>query len=85
MAAGTADRTTRTVALALAAQHNARRGAAASAEARTGLSMLHQGMIEALRRQQRELARRRIAAARSLRIDGVRMAYASASASATAA
>ncbi len=67
------------VVVALMVQHNVRRGAAASAEARTGLMSLHQGTIEALRRTQREIARRRAEVTLAERLTTVREAYAAAS------
>lgn len=76
----TTQRISRPVFLELVAQRNARRGAASTAEAATGLLSLHEGRLQALRRTQRALARRRSAAARSIRIDGVRQAYAAAKA-----
>ncbi|MCB0879663.1 MAG: hypothetical protein KDC46_11890 [Thermoleophilia bacterium] len=68
----------RTVILAMLDQRNARRGAAATAEAANGLTALHQGMIAALRREQAELDRRRAAVAARMRVESVRQAYASA-------
>lgn len=66
----------RNVRLALLAQLHVRRGAAASAECRAGILALHQGTIDALRRERDALIRRRVATTRSLRMQGVRQAYA---------
>ena len=72
----TAIRTSRAVAAALYAQSSTRRGAAASAEGHAGLLALHHGRLEALRREQQQLMRRRQA---ERQLDAVRNAYAAAS------
>jgi hypothetical protein len=57
--------------------HNARRGAAASAEGQAGTALLDDRMVQALRREQQAATERRIAQARRLRVAGTCTAYAS--------
>jgi len=73
----TATRTSRAVAVALYAQSATRRGAAASAEGQAGLLMLHEGRLEALRREHQRMLRRRQAEQQLEHLETVKSTYAS--------
>lgn len=71
--------TSRAVATVIYVQHAARRGAAATAECRSGLLSLHQGRLEVLRREREQLLRARHNEMQARRLESVRNAYAAAS------